>query len=72
MSLVATDVYLADLVSDLSEAFRMYSKEAVNLSSLLARAAAPVSPESSGALQKQCLAEVQRRASFQVSSGGRL
>jgi hypothetical protein len=59
MSLVATDEYLAGLVSDLSEAFRMYSKEAVNLSSLLARSGAPVSPESNHALQKQCIAEVQ-------------
>jgi hypothetical protein len=36
MSLIATDEYLADLVSDLSEAFSMFSNEAVNLSALLA------------------------------------
>jgi hypothetical protein len=59
MSLIATNEYLADLVSDLSVAFRMYSNEAVKLSSLLARSAAPVSPESNYALQKQCVAEVQ-------------
>jgi hypothetical protein len=59
MSLIATNEYLADLVSDLSVAFRMHSNEAVKLSSLLARSAAPVSPESNYALQKQCVAEVQ-------------
>jgi hypothetical protein len=59
MNLIATDEYLADLVSDLSVAFRMYSNEAVNLSTLLARSKAPVSPESNYALQKQCVAEVQ-------------
>jgi hypothetical protein len=59
MSLIATDEYLAELVSDLSVAFRMYSNEAVNLRTLLARSRAPVSPEISYALQKQCVAEVQ-------------
>ena len=59
MSLIATDEYLADLVSDLSEAFRTYSNEAVNLSTLLARSEAPVSPESNYALQKQCIADFQ-------------
>jgi hypothetical protein len=34
MSLIATDKYLAGLVSDLSEAFCMYSNEAINLSTL--------------------------------------
>jgi hypothetical protein len=59
MSLIATHEYLTDLVSDLSEAFRIYSNEAVNLSSLLTRSEVPVSPESNDALQKQCIAEVQ-------------
>jgi len=59
MSLIGTDEYLADLVSDLSEAFRIYSNEAINLSTLLARSEAPVSPERNEALQKQCIAEVQ-------------
>jgi hypothetical protein len=55
---VATDKYLAVLVSDMSEAFSMFSNEAVNLSGLLARSEAPVSPEKNNALQKQCIAEV--------------
>ena len=59
MSLIATDEYLSDLVSDLSESFRMYSNEAANLSTLLAQSETPVSPESNYALQKQCIAEVQ-------------
>jgi hypothetical protein len=59
MSLIATDEYLGDLVSEMSKAFRLYSNEAVNLSSLLARSAAPVSPESNSALQKQCIPGVQ-------------
>jgi hypothetical protein len=58
MSLIAKDEYLAGMVSDLSEAFCMYSNEAINLSTLLARSEAPVSPESNEALQKQCIAEV--------------
>ena len=59
MSLIATDEYLADLVFDLSEAFSMFSNEAVNLSALLARSEAPVSPESYCELRKQSVAEVQ-------------
>ena len=59
MSLIATDEYLADLVFDLSEAFSMFSNEAVKLSALLARSEVPVSPESYSDLQKQCIAEVQ-------------
>jgi len=47
------------LVSDLSEAFSMFSNEAVKLSALLARSEVPVSPESYSDLQKQCIAEVQ-------------
>ena len=59
MSLVATDKYLADLVSDLSLSFSVFSNEAEKLSALLARSENPVSPESSDELQKQCIAEVQ-------------
>ena len=59
MSLIATNNYLADLVSDLSEALRVFSNEAAKLSVLLARSEAPVSPESYSELRKQCVAEVQ-------------
>jgi hypothetical protein len=58
MSLIATDKYLADLVSDLSEAFSMFSNEASKLSALMARSEAPVSSESYCELRKQCIAEV--------------
>jgi hypothetical protein len=59
MNQIATDKNLAVLVSGLSEAFSVFSKEAANLSGLLARSEAPVSPKSNDALQKQCIAEVQ-------------
>jgi hypothetical protein len=59
MSLVATGNYLTNLVSDLSEAFNMFSNEAAKLNILLARADAPVSPESYDELRKQSVAEVQ-------------
>jgi hypothetical protein len=59
MSLIATGNYLANLVSDLSEAFRIFSNEAAKLSSLLARSQDPVSPENNDELRKQCIAEVQ-------------
>jgi hypothetical protein len=59
MSLIATDKCLTELVSNLSEAFSMFSNEAVTLSGLLARSEAPASPETNYALQKQCIAEVQ-------------
>jgi hypothetical protein len=59
MSLIAADERLVELVSDLSEAFTMFSNEAVSLSTLLAHSEAPVSPESYHELQKQCAAEVQ-------------
>ena len=59
MSLKAADECLAELVSDLSEAFTMFSNEAVSLSTLLAHSEAPVSSESYHELQKQCTAEVQ-------------
>jgi hypothetical protein len=57
MSQVATEHYLADLVSDLSAAFRMFSNEAASLSILLARLEAPVSIESYDDLRKQSVAE---------------
>ena len=59
MSLIATGNYLADLVSDLSEALSMFSNEAARLSALLARSEAPGSPESYYELRKQSVAEVQ-------------
>jgi hypothetical protein len=59
MSPVATENYLADLVSDLSKAFRMFSNEAAKLSILLARSEAPVSLERYDELRKQSFAEVQ-------------
>src|ERR1700680_4323825 len=59
MSLIATEECLAELVSDLSEAFTVFSNEALRLSILLAHSEAPVSPESYQELQKQCTAEVQ-------------
>ena len=59
MSLIATDNYLPDLVSDLSGAFSMFSNEAAKLSALLARSEEPVSPECYDELRKQCIAEVQ-------------
>jgi len=59
MNLVTTENYLANLVSDLSEAFNMFSNEAVKLNILLARSEAPVSLESYDELRKQSVAEVQ-------------
>jgi hypothetical protein len=59
MNLTATDHYLADLVSDLSEAFSMFSTEAAKLGVLLAQSEAPVSPERHSELRTQCVAEVQ-------------
>jgi hypothetical protein len=59
MSLIATDECLAELVSDLSDAFTAFSNEAGSLGALLAHSEAPVSPESYYELQKQCIAEVQ-------------
>jgi hypothetical protein len=59
MSLLATDSYLADLVSDLSEAFSTFSKEAGKLSVLLGGSEAAVSPESYNELRRQSVAEVQ-------------
>ena len=59
MSLVATENYLADLISDLSEAFSMFSNEAAKLSNLLARSEAAVSLENYDELRKQSVAEVQ-------------
>jgi len=59
MSLIATDNYRTDLVSDLSEAFSMFSNEAAKLSVLLARSEPPLSPERYLELRKQSIAEVQ-------------
>jgi hypothetical protein len=59
MSLIAKDSYLADSVSDLSEAFCVFSNEAAKLSALLARSEDPVPPECYDELRKQCIAEVQ-------------
>ena len=59
MSLIATGKYLADSVSELSQAFSLFSNEAAKLSALLARSEDPVSPESHDELRKQCIAEVQ-------------
>ena len=51
--------YLADLISDLSGAFSMFSNEAAKLSILLARSEAPVSLERYDELRTQSVAEVQ-------------
>ena len=59
MSPAATENYLADLISDLSEAFNMFSKEAAKLSILLARSKAPASLKRYDELRKQSVAEVQ-------------
>ena len=59
MSLIATDERLADLVSNLSEAFSMFSIEALKLGALLERSREPVSRECYDKLGKQCMAEVQ-------------
>ena len=59
MSLVATGNYLTNLVSDLSEAFNMFSNEAAKLNILLARSETPVSLESYDELRRQSVAEVQ-------------
>ena len=58
MSLTATENYLADLVSELSEAFRMFSDQAAKLSALLARWEDPVSPNCCDELRRQAIAEV--------------
>jgi len=59
MSLIATDERLAELVSHLSEAFSMFSIEALKLGALLGRSREPVSREGYDKLGKQCMAEVQ-------------
>jgi hypothetical protein len=59
MSLVAPDESLAELVSHLSEAFSMFSIEALKLGALLERSREPVSRECYDKLGKQCIAEVQ-------------
>jgi len=59
MNLITTNKYLAELVSDLSEALTAFSNEAVKLNALLARSETPVSPGSYYELRKQCIVEVQ-------------
>ncbi len=59
MSLMATDKYLADMVFDLSDAFRTFSTEAAKLGALLERSEDPVSPECYDELRRQSIAEVQ-------------
>jgi len=59
MSLAATENYLAELISDLSKAFSIFSNEAAKLSILLARSEACVSLERYNELRKQSVAEVQ-------------
>lgn len=59
MSLIATDECLAELVSHLSEAFSVFSTEAMKLAALLVHSREPVSRETYGELCKQCAAEVQ-------------
>jgi hypothetical protein len=59
MSLIARDERLVELVSHLSEAFSMFSIEALKLGALLERSREPVSRECYDKLGKQCMAEVQ-------------
>jgi hypothetical protein len=59
MSLITKDQYLTELVSNLSEAFSMFSTEALKLAALLERSREPVSRECYDKLGKQCVAEVQ-------------
>jgi hypothetical protein len=59
MRLIATDECLTELVSHLSEAFSMFSIEALKLGSLLEHSGEPLSPECYDELGKQCMAEVQ-------------
>jgi hypothetical protein len=59
MSLIGIDECLAELVSDLSEAFHKFSNEAAKLSDLLVRSKAPVPLENYDRLRKQSVAEVQ-------------
>jgi hypothetical protein len=59
MSLIATDQELSVMISDLSEALRVFSNEAVKLKALLARSEDSVSPESKYELRKQTIAEIQ-------------
>jgi hypothetical protein len=59
MSPIATDNNLADLVSDLSEAFHKFTNETSKLSILLARSEAPIPPENYDELREQSIAEVQ-------------
>jgi len=58
MSPVDTEESLADLVSNLSEAFSLFSMEAVKLGVLLKSSGESFSHEGYDKLVKQCLAEV--------------
>jgi len=59
MSLIAIDECLAGLISDLSEAFSIFSNEAAKLRILLARSDPPLSAENYDELRTQSVAEVQ-------------
>jgi hypothetical protein len=59
MSSIVRDECLAELVSNLSEAFSMFSTEATKLAALLERSREHVSREFYDKLGKQCIAEVQ-------------
>jgi hypothetical protein len=59
MSLIAADERLTELVSHLSEAFSMFSNEALKLGALLERSREPISHECYDKLGKQCMVEVQ-------------
>ena len=59
MSPKTTDGCLAELVSNLSEAFSVFSTEAAKLGALLERSGEPVSREGHDKLGKQCIVEVQ-------------
>jgi hypothetical protein len=59
MRFIGTENYQADLVSNLSEAFSIFSTEAAKLGILLARSEVPVSSESYDELRRQSVAEVQ-------------
>jgi hypothetical protein len=59
MSLITKDQCLAEMVSHLSEAFSMFSNEALKLGALLTRSREPVSRDCYDKLWKQCMTEVQ-------------
>jgi hypothetical protein len=59
VNLIATDEYLAELVSGLLEALNSFSNEATKLSGILATSDSRVSLLNNHELRKQCIAEVQ-------------